>query len=77
MIRTQIYIPETIHQETKLLARRKKQPMAELLRRFVIEGVKEEKRKIKPTSLDSLTNLKITGGSKNLSRDVDKYLYGK
>lgn len=77
MIRTQIYIPETIHQETKLLAKRKKEPMAELLRRFIIKGVKEEKRKIKPKSLDSLINLKITGGPKNLSRDMDKYLYGK
>jgi len=75
MIRTQIYIPDSIHQAAKMLAQEQDRSLAELLRQIIVYGLKEERKKIKPKSLAPLTNLKITGGQKNLSANIDKYIY--
>lgn len=75
MIRTQIYIPEPIHQAAKILARQKEEYLAELLRRLIIRGLVDEKRKMTIKSLASLTRLNITGGPKDLSKNLDKYIY--
>ena len=81
MIRTQIYIPEELHQETKFLAQKQGKTMAELLRSFITIGVIEEKKKVKTPSLDRLIKLGVKGGPKDLSKNFDKYLvesiYGK
>lgn len=77
MFRTQIYIPETVHHEAKTLAHRREETLAELLRRIIIAGLKEEKKKTKPKTLDAVTRLKITGGPKDISEKMDRYLYEK
>ena len=77
MLRTQIYIPEPIHQAAKTLARSQNESLAKLLRRLIVAGLKEEKAKIKPKNLSSLIGLNITGGPKDLSSKIDKYLYQK
>ncbi|KKU36023.1 MAG: hypothetical protein UX85_C0001G0201 [Candidatus Beckwithbacteria bacterium GW2011_GWB1_47_15] len=77
MIRTQIYIPDELHQDAKNMARRQEQSLARLLRRLIAKGLKEEKRKLKPKSLASLARLKITTGPKDLSKNMDKYLYAE
>jgi len=78
MIRTQIYIPEEIHQATKFLAQKQGKSMAELLRSFITIGVVEErKKKKKQRSLSSLARLGIKSGPKDLSKNIDKYLYQK
>lgn len=77
MIRTQIYIPEDLHLEAKMIAKRKDESLAELIRKLVRAGVKEEKKRIAKNSLNSLAKLGITAGPKDLSRNLDKYLYGK
>lgn len=81
MIRTQIYIPEEIHQATKLLAKKQGRTLAELIRSFIAVGIIEEKKKVKTPSLDRLIKLGVKGGPKDLSRNFDKYLvesiYGK
>ena len=81
MIRTQIYISEEIHQETRFLAQKQGKSMAELLRSFITMGVIQEKKKVKTPSLDRLIKLGIKGGPKDLSKNFDKYLvesiYGK
>ena len=74
MIRTQIYIPEILHNQIKFLAKKQKKPLAEILREFIKKGIKDQHR-IKTKSLGALTKLKITGGPKDLSRNMDKYLY--
>ena len=74
MIRTQIYIPEEIHQATKFLAQKQGRTLAELIRSFITIGVLEEKKKTKMPSLEKLINLKIKGGPKDLSAKFDKYL---
>jgi len=78
MIRTQIYIPDKIHQETKYIAWRQGKTMAEILRSFITVGVIEEKKKKqKQKPLSSLARLGIKGGPRDLSENIDKYLYQK
>lgn len=75
MIRTQIYIPEYLHQTAKTIAEKKNESLAKLLRRMIARGIKEENKSTKSKSLSSLSKLNITGGPKDLSRKMDKYLY--
>lgn len=74
MIRTQIYIPETIHERAKSIARNKKQSMAKLYRDFITNGLRTSENRSGDLTL--LAKLGIKGGPKTLSRDIDKYLYG-
>ncbi|OGG03125.1 hypothetical protein A2W14_04650 [Candidatus Gottesmanbacteria bacterium RBG_16_37_8] len=75
MIRTQIYIPDELHQEAKTIAKINEEPLAKVLRRIITAGIKEERQKLKPKSLSPLTKLNITDGPKDLSSNMDKYLY--
>lgn len=75
MIRTQIYIPDDLHRSAKAVARRGEEHLAELLRRLIDTGIREELKKLKPKTLVSLTKLNITGGPKDLSSNMDKYIY--
>lgn len=77
MIRTQIYIPYELHQTAKVVAKRKDESLAKVLRRFITKGIEEEKKQLKPKSLSSLAKLNITEGPKDLSRNMNKYLYQK
>lgn len=76
MIRAQIYIPETLHERAKIIARNKKQSLANLYRKFINNGLKKEASKNRGGDLTVLAKLNIKGGPRNLSRDMDKYLYG-
>jgi len=76
MIRTQIYIPETLHERSKSVARSKKQSLANLYRDFIAGGLQSEEKKRGGNSLDSLIKLNLKGGPKNLSANIDHYLYG-
>lgn len=75
MLRTQIYIPETLHERAKSLARAKKQSLANLYRDFIAKGLKTEE-KGRGNSLESLIKLNLKGGPKDLSSNIDHYLYG-
>lgn len=75
MIRTQIYIPDEIHHAAKKIARTKAESLAKVLRHFIAKGIKEENQKLKPKPLSSLSQLNITEGPKDLSSNMDKYLY--
>lgn len=77
MIRTQIYIPENLHQTAKSVARKKKVPLAQVLRDFISNGILEERKKLQTKNLTSLAKLNITGGPKNLSSHMDRYLYNE
>jgi hypothetical protein len=78
MIRTQIYIPETTHKELVKLAEVKRQPMAQVVRDFIEEGVKKaiEIDYTGKGAIRNLFNIKATGGPKDLSTNLDHYLYG-
>ena len=74
MIRTQIYIPETLQERAKRLARSKKQSVAKLYRNFIAHGLKQTSGK---GDLTSLIKLRLKGSPRNLSEQMDKYLYGE
>lgn len=76
MIRTQIYIPETLHERSKTMARNKKQSLANLYREFIASGLNVAEKKQGGNSLDSLIKLNLKGGPKDLSKNIDHYLYG-
>lgn len=75
MIRTQIYIPETLHERAKLIAKSKKKSLANIYREFIARGVESNRQQTR-NSLDSLIRLGFRGGPKDLSRNIDHYLYG-
>lgn len=77
MVRTQIYIPDFLHQTAKNLAAQRNESLAELLRKFISQGIVQEKKKRRIKTLSSLSGLKIKGGPKDLSKNLDAYLYGK
>lgn len=78
MIRTQIYIPEILHRQLINLATLQKRSMAELVRYFIEDGL--TKRKIFDSSgkevMWKIANMNIKKGPKDLSSNIDHYLYG-
>lgn len=78
MIRTQIYIPDDIHRQLVSMANYQKKSMAELVRDFLEQGLKKELNAdytgIK--TLQALSKLNLKGGPKDLSKNLDHYLYG-
>jgi predicted DNA-binding protein len=78
MIRTQIYLPEETHKELTSLAEVKRQPMAQIVRDFIEDGVKRVKEidNTGITAIENLLKIKATGGPKDLSTNLDHYLYG-
>ena len=76
MLRTQIYLPEEFHAELSYLAAKKGLPMAALVRKILAEGLAKKERFLEPENdLEKLTNLKLKGGPKDLSKNFDRYLY--
>jgi len=75
MIRTQVYIPETVHQAVKLVASQKNKTLADIIRLYIVSGLKKERSRKQSQGLESIINLGIAGGPKDLSENLDKYLY--
>lgn len=78
MIRTQIYLPEDIHYQLIQLAKAKSTSMAEVTRNFIEKGLKTFKDvdTSGKTVMRKLLNMKIKGGPRDLSTNLDHYLYG-
>lgn len=78
MIRTQVYLDENIYKDLVSLAKRGKISMAKVTRGILYEGLK--KRKNIDSSgkhvLKKLLQMQITEGPKNLSSNINHYLYG-
>lgn len=78
MIRTQIYIPEDNHKDLLNLAALRKKSMADIIRSFIQNGLKKEKSRDYTgiTTLQAISKLCLRGGPKDLSKNLDHYLYG-
>jgi len=74
MVRTQIYLPESLHK--KLLAMRKSsgKSAAQIIREALADVF--DKKPVENDLLD-LANLDIVGGPADLSSKLDDYLYGE
>lgn len=77
MFRTQIYLPEELHQLAKLEAKKEHESLAEFIRRCLEKGIKEKKSQVPLKHISALSELGITGGPRDLSKNMDKYLYGR
>lgn len=78
MIRTQVYLPEEFRQELVIMAQKANVSMAELIRKFVAEGITYQRRK--GTSGRILVEIAygaVKGLPKNISVEHDQYLYPK
>lgn len=77
MKRTQLYIPEETHNELFFLAIRSKKTISQLIREILKEGIAQKKTVKKVDTLEKLANYGETAGPKDLSSNLDKYLYGQ
>lgn len=75
MIRTQLYLPERLYQELDLLAKRKRQPKAKVIRELLEKGVSGQTRR--GAAGRALLRLAQIGarGPKDLSKRIDEILY--
>jgi hypothetical protein len=78
MIRTQLYLPEQLHRDLTLTARRKRESFAELVRKFLQEKLDDNRAE---GAGSTSTLLKIAGKCKaktpgDLSKNITSYLYG-
>jgi hypothetical protein len=79
MIRTQVYIPEPIHQQLAQRAEVTGIKMARLIRDFIVEGLERTKPEggAGLATLEQLAQLSYSGGPEDLSTNLDDYLYGE
>lgn len=77
MIRTQLYFPEELYLELKNLAERERKSLAELVRLFVRLGISRQQRAKNPAKVFLKIASYASKGPKDLSQNLDKYLYGK
>lgn len=76
MIRTQLYLPETLYSDIKRRARADGKPAAQLIRDTLERGFSEQAAAKPLESWAVMTKrLNIRGGPKDLSRRIDDYLY--
>lgn len=75
MIRTQIYLPEEVYTQVKLVARKQGQPAAAVIRKYIVSGIKKGRKMTAGEALLGLTKLGIKGPG-DLSTRHDEYLYG-
>ena len=77
MIRTQIYFPKDLYQAVDLVAKKENKPKAQIIR----EAVEKDLEKRRGNAGDVLLKLAKMAkkyqwkGPKDLSRNIDKYLY--
>ncbi len=75
MVRTQIYLPEELHQNLLFLARSEHLTLSELIRKGAKKIIKEKSRKDQSWKLmDKLAKWNLKGLPKDLSKNHDKYL---
>ncbi len=73
---TTMYFPEKVLVQLKQLARRQGKPMSELVRVYVDQGIKRERRRApKVHFLDKLVGYKLKLGGKLDAREIDRIVY--
>ncbi len=77
MIRTQVYIPDDLHRELKLLVATGNDNFSTLIREGIELVVKKKTKKKRKFNVwrDFIGTMK--GGPKDLSKNIDYYLYVK
>lgn len=73
MIRTQVYLPDELYQNIKLVAKKEKKSAAQIVRRALERELEEKKQTVGEAFLE-LSKI-AAKGPKDLSTNHDKYLY--
>ena len=78
MVRTQVYLPEIVHKRLTSMAKQRKLSMAYLIRRFLEGGLQREQSQdlSGQKAMRKVLEMGISGGPKDLSKQLDSYLYG-
>ena len=76
MRRTQIYLPEDLHERLVLLKQAKQLSLGEIIRNILERHLEEEESTVHESLLD-LAELEITGGPEDLSENFSSYLVKK
>ncbi len=77
MIRTQLYLPEEIIWELKLVAQRLDNSVAEIVRKALVKGIPQIEEKGQK-NLDAIVGMvKSDKAPRDLSENLDQYLFGK
>lgn len=77
MLRTQLYLPEEIVWELKLVAQQLDTSVAEIVRKALVKGIPQVKEK-RQKNLDAIVGMvKFDKAPRNLSENLDKYLFGE
>lgn len=77
MIRTQVYLPKHLHQEINIIAKREKKAAAQVVRELLEEGL-SIKKKNNNIGKAFIALSKVGGkGPKDLSDNIDEYLYAE
>lgn len=76
MLRTQVYLPEELHQELMLLAKSTGVNFSSLIREGAQEVINKKRIKQKKAPLKLLLGAGSRKGPKNLSKEINRYLYG-
>jgi metal-responsive CopG/Arc/MetJ family transcriptional regulator len=75
MIRTQVYLPNTLYQDITLVAQKEKKAAAQVIRELLTESLESKKRQTSiGTALLRLTSVNAHA-PKDLSQQIDTYLY--
>ena len=78
MLRTQIYLPKELRFRLGQVANQLNLPMAEVIRIILEKGLEDKRRIVfSGNELWRLADLEIKGSPRDLSRNLEKYLYGK
>lgn len=78
MKRTQIYLPEQTHQTLFRLAKKRKVSFAQIVRACIEREMgRMDTDYSGRKTMQAITRLGIRGGPKDLSANLDQYLYGK
>jgi len=76
MIRTQIYLTEELYRDVEALARRQKKTKSQVIRESLEEGLEGKKKTYNAGKiLLKIAGKAVKGGEKDLSENIDKYLY--
>lgn len=76
MIRTQLYLPEDTHLDLHLLAQREKKRVSQIVREILNEGIKRKRQVSSGKTLLKIARYGFSNGPKDLSSNIDSYLYG-
>lgn len=79
MIRSQVYLPEVLYKNVRLVAKKEKRPTAQVIRDILEEGIRQKAQKSNAGDallrLAKLAKRLKVRGPKDLSVNHDKYLY--